>query len=254
MRIDKFISNNSEYSRTQVRRLVKAGRVELNNEVVADASMKITGNNPLVSIHGQPLEAVGDVYYMLNKPKGYVCANSDGHYPTVIDLLADHHRSKGGRAPCDSGRLNALQVVGRLDVDTTGLVLLTNNGEWNHHMTSPKSNFFKCYQVSLNKAPTEATQKLFSEGLLLEGEKKKTKPAYLEFIATKKVRVSITEGKYHQVKRMFAAVGCRVRALHRESIGPIRLDAQLHPGEYRELYPCEVASVENSPLLTSEPL
>lgn len=252
MRIDKFISNNSDYSRTQVRKLVKAGRVVLNDEVVEDASIKISGKNPSVTIDGKTLQAQGDVYYMLHKPDGYVCANSDGHYPTVIDLLANDQHCITGRPPGDCGLLSKLQVVGRLDVDTTGLVLLTSNGEWNHRMTAPKSHCFKRYQVSLNKTPPQAAQKLFSEGLLLEGEKKKTKPAYLEFVTQQQVRLAIREGKYHQVKRMFAAVGCRVLALHREAIGPIRLDIQLLPGHYRELTPAEVASVENNPLLNSE--
>jgi len=252
MRIDKFIANNTDISRTEVRKLIKAGRIGLNDDVVDDSSLKLKGKNELVTVDGKPVESIGHIYYMLNKPEGYVSANSDASYPTVIDLLSNNAGSKGGRLLKNSTALKNLQVVGRLDLDTTGLILLTNDGDWNHRITSPKSACMKSYLATLDHpVPAEATEK-FARGMLLEGEKKQTKPAFLERITGKRVRITIQEGKYHQVKRMFASVGCRVLKLHRESIGPIKLDSELAPGEFRELFPREVKGVENKPAELTE--
>jgi len=164
---------------------------------------------------------------MLHKPEGVICANEDSEHPTVLDLINEPKKY-------------SLQIVGRLDKDTTGLVLLTDDGQWNHQVTSPNKACAKTYLVRL-KHPLKGDEvEQFNDGLLLKSETKKTRPATLiindEFHAT----LSISEGRYHQVKRMFGAVGNRVETLHRQSIGAINLDPELTPGDYRPLTDDEI--------------
>ena len=168
-------------------------------------------------------------YLMLHKPIGYVCANTDSEHPTVLDLI-------------DLPRKHSLQVAGRLDLDTTGLVLLTDDDKWNHLVTAPKHAFTKRYFVTTADPITDETAAIFIKGILLHGEKKPTLPAQLILINSHQARLDIHEGKYHQVKRMFAAVGNHVVSLHREKVGAIELDANLKPGEYRELTFAEISS------------
>ncbi len=171
-------------------------------------------------------------YFMLHKPAGYICANRDGHHPVALDLIHEQRR-------------DSLQIVGRLDIDTTGLVLLTDDGQWNHRITAPASQCAKSYCVELAQPITDSAAKQLCDGVQLEGEKKLTKPAQLAVIDTegRQVRLVIQEGKYHQVKRMLAAVGNHVVSLHRESVGNVVLDAALVAGDYRALTAAEVASI-----------
>ncbi|VUD47857.1 Ribosomal small subunit pseudouridine synthase A [Thalassocella blandensis] len=242
MRLDKFISNNSEHTRSQIRKLVKAERIQVNGELVDDVAFKVKSKKDLVTVDGKPIKPIGSVYYMLNKPVGYVCANDDGSHPTVIDLLK---RTENQKNPEESHPIpfKDLQIVGRLDVDTTGLVLVTNDGDWNHRVTSPNSSCKKTYRVTLEEAFDIKTLRHFTHGMALEGEKKPTKPAAIELITPKKLRLTISEGKYHQVKRMFAATGNKVKKLHRESIGDIMLDPELDAGQFRSLSSNEVQSM-----------
>ena len=138
-------------------------------------------------------------------------------------------------------QLGKLQVVGRLDLDTTGLVLITDDGQWSHRITSPRHECAKTYRVWLADPIAPGTAELFAEVVLLRSEKEKTRPAQLEILGECEARLTIHEGKYHQVKRMFAAVGNKVIGLHREQIGALALDEALEPGEYRELSAAEVA-------------
>ncbi|HSC68973.1 MAG TPA: 16S rRNA pseudouridine(516) synthase RsuA [Cellvibrio sp.] len=221
MRLDKFLSHNSDYSRSFIQQAIKAGRVTVNDVIAKKGDQKISGEET-VTLEGTRIEPFQNRYLMLHKPLGYVCANSDSDHPVVIDLI---------RLP----RGHELQIVGRLDVDTTGLVLLTDDGQWNHRITSPRHECSKVYHVTTANPISADAAALFATGVLLHGEKAPTRPAQLELISSHAARLTIHEGKYHQVKRMFAATGNLVVTLHRESIGGVQLDSDLAPGEYREL-------------------
>lgn len=242
-RLDKFVSNNSVFSRSDIRKLLKAKRIEVNGKLASNTSQIINEKIDQIFVNGKHIQAIGLVYLILNKPVGYVCATTDSEHPTVIDLIrafAQQHKSEVFRRIllCD------LQIVGRLDIDTTGLVLLTNDGDWNHKIASPRYHCKKTYSVTLAGPINAHTQAQFMQGIQLEGEKRLTRPAPINIVTPTKVHVTITEGRYHQVKRMFAATGNRVIALHREQIGSIPLGAELHTGEARFLTKNEVKSMQ----------
>jgi 16S rRNA pseudouridine516 synthase len=166
---------------------------------------------------------------MLHKPAGCVCATEDREHRTVLDLL-------------DAQNPTGLHVAGRLDIDATGLVLITDDGEWSHRVTSPRHKFPKTYRVTLETPLSEEAATTLRAGVALRNEPRRCAPAALERLADSAWRLTITEGKYHQVKRMLAAVGNRVLALHRERIGKVALDPDLSPGEYRPLTDEEIAA------------
>lgn len=230
MRLDKFIGNNTELSRTQIHIAIKQGLISINDQTVSKTNAHINDGDKVIYA-GKLIEERKLRYLMLHKPAGYVSANSDSEHPTVLDLIDLPFKHK-------------LQIVGRLDVDTTGLILLTDDGQWNHKITSPKHMHTKSYLVTTANAIAETTKNIFAEGILLKGETKTTLPAELIILDAHHARLSICEGKYHQVKRMFAAVGNHVVALHRERIGHINLDADLLPGKFRVLTADEVISFE----------
>jgi len=229
VRLDRFISQATSLSRAQAQRAIRHGSVTVAGALARDPSLHLAADAQ-VSLDGQPLTIAGPRYFMLHKPAGYICATHDGAHPTVLDLL--HETDKEGLHP-----------AGRLDIDTTGLVLISDDGEWSHRVTSPRRECAKRYRVTLAEDLEAEVAQRFAEGVLLKGEEKKTRPAQLEVISTREVVLTIHEGKYHQVKRMFAAVGNHVTALHRESIGAIRLDESLRPGEYRPLRKDEILSI-----------
>ncbi|HTF86021.1 MAG TPA: 16S rRNA pseudouridine(516) synthase RsuA [Cellvibrio sp.] len=229
MRLDKFIGHATDLTRSQIHQLIRQGAVAINHETARKAAQHIHTDD-VVTVNSEVVQPLGVRYFMLNKPTGYVCANHDGEHPTVLDLLDEPNKSN-------------LQIVGRLDIDTTGLVLLTDDGQWNHQVTSPRRECSKIYRVTTANAIDAHTADQFSKGLLLHGEKKPTQPAELQLLTSHSALLTIHEGKYHQIKRMFAAVGNQVVALHRERIGEILLDADLQPGEYRSLTAPEIASV-----------
>lgn len=231
MRLDKFIAQAADLTRQQAQKAVRAGDVCVDGAVVKKPEQHIQPEHA-VTLCGEVLQLLQPRYFMLHKPPGYVCANSDGHHPVVLDLL---------REP----QCERLQIAGRLDVDTTGLVLITDDGQWNHRVTSPSQHCQKIYVATLDQSLTDAAADLLRNGVQLDGEKKSTKPAQVSFLNEQRtrVRLAIHEGKYHQVKRMFVAVGNHVHALHRESIGNIVLDNRLALGEYRALTAEEIASV-----------
>lgn len=231
MRLDKFVAQAADLARQQAQKAVRAGEVCIDGAVVKKPEQHIRPESA-VTLCGETLQLLQPRYFMLHKPQGYVCANSDGHYPVVLDLL---------REP----QCKRLQIAGRLDVDTTGLVLITDDGQWNHRVTSPSRHCKKVYIATLNQSLSGDAVDLLRDGVLLDGEKKRTKPAQISFINEQKtqIRLAIHEGKYHQVKRMFAAVGNHVHTLHRESIGDIVLEANLELGQYRALTVTEIASV-----------
>ncbi|HBV90625.1 16S rRNA pseudouridine(516) synthase RsuA [Pantoea sp. B550] len=230
MRLDKFISQQLEISRAIAHREIRGQRVTVNGEVVRDTAFKLLPDHE-VAYDGNVLQMLtGPRYFMLNKPQGYVCSTDDPDHPTILYFIEEPMSFK-------------LHAAGRLDIDTTGLVLLTDDGQWSHRITSPRHHCEKTYRVTLESPLGDDTAAQFTAGVQLHNEKSLTKPAQLEVITPTDVRLTLSEGRYHQVKRMFAAVGNRVIELHRERIGDIALDDDLEPGEYRALTEDEIASI-----------
>lgn len=229
MRLDKFIAEQTGLTRSQAAKALKSGVVSVNEEIEKSGARKVSAEDA-IRYEGEFLEWLeGGQYFMLYKPQGYVCSHDDGEYPTVFQFF-------------DYPLMNKLHTAGRLDVDTTGLVLLTDDGQWSHRITSPKHHCEKTYLVTLAD-PVEAfyAQQL-AEGILLRGEKEPCLPAKMEILDDYNVNLTISEGRYHQVKRMFAALGNKVEALHRWRIGNIVLDESLEEGEYRALSDEEIGS------------
>ena len=230
MRLDKFLSQQLGVSRALVLRELRNKRVTVDGEIVKTGAMKISPEQ-VVAFDGNVLDQItGPRYFMLNKPQGYVCSTDDPDHPTVLYFLEEPVAYK-------------LHAAGRLDIDTTGLVLMTDDGQWSHRVTSPRHQCEKTYLVTLENPLADDTAAQFEAGVQLHNEDSLTKPAQLEQIDERVVRLTISEGRYHQVKRMFAAVGNHVVALHRERIGEIVMDEDLEPGQYRRLTEQEIASV-----------
>lgn len=231
MRLDRFLSETTCLTRSLAKKAMHRGEVCVNDETVKNPATQVDTEH-IVTWNGERLSLVGLRYVMLNKPSGVECTARRGLYPRVVDLI-------------DLPRAERLQPVGRLDVDTTGLLLLTDDGQWSHRVSSPKRRFGKVYRATLAEALTgEALEQAawrFAQGIELESEELPMRPAQLVMRTDTEAQLILHEGKYHQVKRMFAAIGHHVEALHREAIGPLTLDASLAPGEWRELTEAEVA-------------
>ncbi|MCC4263391.1 16S rRNA pseudouridine(516) synthase RsuA [Oceanimonas baumannii] len=228
MRLDRFLCEATGLTRSLAKKALSRGEVTVNDEVAKKGDTKI--GEQRVHLNGRLLSLQLPRYLMLHKPQGYISASQDELHPCVLHLLPPELAS-------------GLQCAGRLDVDTTGLLLLTDDGQWSHRLRSPKRACHKTYRVTLAEPLAAGTAARFAGGVLLHGEPKATLPATLEVITPTQVLLTIQEGKYHQVKRMFAAVGNRVTALHRQQIGDIVLDHNLPEGEWRHLTPEEVASI-----------
>lgn len=226
MRLDKFLSESTDLSRSEARKVLKSGEITVNGEIVNKGAHLIQEGD-LVEWDDEPLALIGLRYIMLNKPAGYECSLKNSAYPSVLTLLDIEKRER-------------LHTVGRLDVDTTGLILITDDGQWTHRIISPRHQCDKVYVATLAEPLPENAQEIFKAGILLHGEEKPTLPAILEQIDERTARLTIQEGRYHQVKRMFAYLGNLVLSLHRERIGSITLDETLELGESRYLTPAEV--------------
>lgn len=230
MRLDKFIAENTGLTRSQANKALRQSAVKINGEIEKDGARKISQDDEIY-FEDQLLTWVEDgQYFMLNKPQGCVCSNDDGDYPTIYQFF-------------DYPLSTKLHSAGRLDVDTTGLVLLTDDGQWSHRITSPKHHCEKTYLVTLADPVESHYVQACAEGILLRGEKSPTKPAKLEILDDYNVNLTISEGRYHQVKRMFAALGNKVIGLHRWKIGAVELDENLTEGEYRPLTAKEIESL-----------
>lgn len=228
MRLDKWIATHSDATRTLAKSAIKSGRVRVNGAIVKDQGFKVSAEDEIIA-NGQLIAESGEVYIALYKPEGVLSSTGDDEEDdTVIDLV-------------DGFTHKELHIAGRLDKDTTGLVLLTSDGQWSHRVTSPKFSCEKVYLVELADPIDEEVVEIFQEGVMLYGEVKKTLPAKLELLGEREGRLTITEGKYHQVKRMFGAVGNKVVQLKRESIGCVCL-RDLEPGEFYELDDDEIES------------
>jgi 16S rRNA pseudouridine516 synthase len=231
MRLDRYLCQTTDLTRSQARTIIREGRVSLAGALVTQPARQVDAHTE-VTLDGALLPLPSPRYFMLNKPPGVVCATRDPGQRTVLDLF-------------DEPRRRTLHIAGRLDIDTTGLVLVTDDGQWCHRVTAPASHCSKTYQVTLAEPLTPAQASGVAGGLLLKGERKPTRPAVVERVSACELRLTITEGKYHQVKRMFAATGNHVVALHRLSIGGVTLDESLDPGAYRPLTSNEVGSFVN---------
>ncbi len=229
MRLDKFLCDALGATRKEATKIIKSGDVTVNGAVIKTGSHKLT-EQCQVEWQAREIAQPKPKYIMLFKPEGFVCSHEDSFNHTVFVLL-------------DEVKMENLHFAGRLDVDTTGLVLITDDGQWSHRITSPKHKCNKRYRVWLADPVTKDYIARFKEGIELRNERAATLPAQLEIIDTNEVLLTIVEGKYHQVKRMFAALGNKVEALHRERIGAIELDESLEPGEYRYLTEQEVNSI-----------
>jgi len=225
MRIDKLLAHVGFGTRKEVKQLLKSGAVLINETVVKDSKTHVNPDVDLVTVHGEKVEYKEFIYLMMNKPNGLLSATEDRFQETVIDILE----------PEDA----AFEPfpVGRLDKDTEGLLLLTNDGQLAHQLLSPKKHVPKTYFAVIDGEVTEKEIEIFKQGVTLD-DGYVTKPGELHILKagmTSDIELIITEGKFHQVKRMFEAVGKRVIYLKRISMGPLRLDEGLELGQYREL-------------------
>ncbi|MBB4824308.1 16S rRNA pseudouridine516 synthase [Sporosarcina luteola] len=236
MRLDKLLANMGYGSRKEVKQLLKNGAVKVNEVQVKDAAAHVDPHKDVVSILGEQVVYKEFIYLMMNKPPGVVSATEDYRDRTVVDLLEPEDRHFDPFP------------VGRLDKDTEGLLLLTNDGKLAHNLLSPKKEVPKLYYAKVEGIVTEEDISLFAKGLTLE-DGFETKPGILHIIkadTVSEIELTITEGKFHQVKRMFEAVGKRVVYLKRMSMGSLKLDHDLELGEYRELTDDELSSLLSS--------
>ena len=235
-RLDKIISNLGYGSRKEIKALVKKGLVKVDGEVVKDNGLLIDPEKSVININGEDLFYREYIYLMMNKPDGVISATYDNREETVIDLLEVEHQ------------VFDPFPVGRLDKDTVGLLLLTNDGELNHRLISPKWHVDKVYYAKIDKAVDEKDIEAFKNGIILD-DGYKCKEGKLEIISSSnegsEVMVTIQEGKYHQVKRMFEALGKTVVYLKRTEFGGLSLDQELEEGEYRELTEDELALLKS---------
>ena len=246
MRLDKFLVEMKKGSRSEVKKLIKSGRVTVDGQTVREPEQKFDPERAQISLDGQTVSYASFEYFMLNKPQGVVSATEDRRFQTVVDLI-------------DTARRKELFPAGRLDIDTEGLLLITNDGQLAHQLLSPKKHVDKVYFARVEGILPSDVKEQFAKGLTLDGEVK-TLPARLELLKegpVSEVRLTIHEGKFHQVKRMFEAVGCHVVYLKRLSMGSLVLDETLAPGEYRRLTDDELRALkgeEVSSLENSSPL
>ena len=226
MRLDKFLCETGFGTRSQVKELLKKGQVTVNGVSAKKPEQKIDEHKDQITCQGKIASYEKYVYYMLHKPAGVVSATEDKREKTVLDLLKSEDRRDG------------IFPVGRLDKDTEGFLLLTDDGDLAHRLLSPRKHVDKTYYAKIAGSVTEAHIERFREGLDI-GDEKKTLPAMLEILASEpeisEIRITIHEGRFHQVKRMFEAVGCKVTYLKRLSMGAVALDGTLAPGDYRPL-------------------
>lgn len=240
MRLDRYLANNGFGTRSEVKKMISAGKIKVNGEVERDSSFNVTDGCIIESASVSGTTAMieaksGYVYYMMNKPAGVVTAAYDALSGTVMDFFDNAER----------GRLNP---VGRLDKDTEGLLLVTDDGSLGHFLTSPRRNIPKIYYAELRGIPDPEGIERLKQGI--EFKEFTSRPAFLEIIDTDKaagnstVTITVTEGKFHEVKRLASAIGCEVKYLKRTGFASLKLDENLKPGEYRMLTPDETEGLK----------
>ena len=244
-RIDKLLAHEGFGSRKDIRKLLRGCEVLVNGQRIYDAGFAVDAENDTISVDGEEINLHKNLYLMMNKPQHYVCSTKEGDHETVFDLLDDSLRTPYLQ--------DKLHLVGRLDMDTEGLLLFTTDGELTHRLISPKSHISKTYLCGLEHPETAEHQgeitKQFEAGIEVGPEDNEQgftcQPAEIKWIDENTAHLTIYEGKYHQVKRMFAAVGNKIIYLKRISMGKLQLDPDLELGEYKELYDDDLANLNN---------
>ena len=234
-RLDKLLAHEGFGSRKDIRKLLRGCEVLVNGKQIYDPGFAVDAEVDTISVDGEEVNLHKHIYLMMNKPQHVVSSNKDGEHQTVFDLLDDSFRTPYLQ--------DKLHLVGRLDMDTEGLLLFTTDGELTHRLISPKSHISKTYLCGLEHAETAEHQaeitKAFEAGIEVGPEDNEqgftAQPAQITWIDDKTAHLTIYEGKYHQVKRMFAAVGNKITYLKRISMGQLQLDESLELGEYKEL-------------------
>jgi 16S rRNA pseudouridine516 synthase len=230
MRLDRFLANLPHCSHRQARLLLASGRALVNGKTVCDGTHDVRVFDR-IELDGEILQAGKPArFFMLNKPAGCISATSDPQYPTVLDLLHEQDKEE-------------LHIAGRLDFNTTGLLIITNDGLWSRRLTQPESLLGKSYRVETEDPIDPACVDRFAQGIFFRFENLTTLPAELELLGSHQARLTLHEGRYHQVKRMFGNFNNKVTALHRERMGPLLLDPALAPGQYRSLTPAEIGQI-----------
>ena len=235
IRLDKYLADMSIGTRQEVKKYIRQGRVKINEDIIKKPEYKIREDEDKITFDGAPVAYETFEYYMLNKPAGVISATEDKRDKTVLDLIKEKKRKD-------------LFPVGRLDKDTEGLLLITNDGALAHRLLSPKKHVDKCYYAEISGGVTEDDVRVFKERINIgtQEEPEWTMPAELKILekgTVSRSRLTIREGKFHQVKRMFLAVGKEVVYLKRERMGALVLDEELAPGEYRKLTDSELKSI-----------
>lgn len=234
MRLDKYLADCGIGTRSEIKKMIRSGRIRVEGAVKPRPEMQVEPETVRVLADGEPVNYRKYIYLLLNKPKGYLSATWDARQPTVLDLVPEEYLHF---EPFP---------VGRLDIDTEGLCLLTNDGQLAHRLLSPNRHVPKTYAAEIDGRVTEEDAAAFEQGVVLD-DGYLTKPAKLEILSAgeiSEIQVTITEGKFHQVKRMFEAVGKKVVALKRISMGELKLNPAMRTGEIRELEPFELALLE----------
>lgn len=235
IRLDKYLADMSIGTRQEVKKYIRQGRVKINEDIIKKPEYKIREDEDKITFDGASVAYETFEYYMLNKPAGVISATEDKRDKTVLDLIKEKKRKD-------------LFPVGRLDKDTEGLLLITNDGALAHRLLSPKKHVDKCYYAKISGGVTEEDVRVFKERINIgtQEEPEWTMPAELKILekgTVSRIRLTIREGKFHQVKRMFLAVGKEVVYLKRERMGALVLDEELAPGEYRKLTDSELKSI-----------
>ena len=226
-RLDKIVTDSGICSRKEAKQMIRSGRISINGSVVTDSALRIESAGCRIEVDGCVLDHPEHLYVMMNKPAGLLCATRDPKKPTVVDSLPAAWKKRG------------IFPVGRLDKDTTGLLILTDDGVFAHKVISPSGHIRKLYEAEVEGTATDEDVLAFRAGIVLK-DGTECLPAELVPLGEGRVLVEIFEGKYHQVKRMLASRGLQVTALQRSRIGGLPLDEQLAPGDYRELSPQEI--------------
>lgn len=230
MKLSRILSNQNGVSRKQANALIAAAAVTVDGAVCREPAHEVGRFSTVACGDSVIQRGESPCYLMLHKPEGYLSATADRTHKTVMELIDYRLHSR-------------LHIAGRLDRASTGLLILTNDGTWSRRLTEPEIRIPKVYRVSTANAISPETATRFAEGIWFEFEQLRTSPAQLELLGAREARITIYEGRYHQVKRMFHAVGNQVMTLHRESMGHIHLDDSLIPGSYRQLTETEINSV-----------
>lgn len=225
-RIDKIIASQGVYSRSEVKKLIQQKKIKVNGEIITSPNIKIDKDNAKILIDNEALTIKEHIYLMLNKPEGYVSATRDGKDKTVLDLVPDEYKSR------------EVFPAGRLDKNTTGLMIITDDGQMAHNILAPKKHISKKYEVTIDIPVTEEMRNGFKDGVdLIDG---KCKSSDMVITGQYTAEVILTEGRYHQIKRMFGCYGAKVTKLHRTQMGKLELPKDLASGKTRELTPEEL--------------